>query len=116
MWILGGGVDDEAGSAAVERVSSAITGNGGEVLDARSWGRRTLAYPIADNEEGSYYLTRFRMSSSGVPALNRTLQTDRQIIRHLVVRLDKPEAYGEVTDDAEEENGGDRRYPRRRSS
>lgn len=116
MWVLGESADEETGATAMERVASVIAANGGEVVDSRPWGRRTLAYPIRGNGEGSYYLARFRLDSRAVPAMNRALRTDQEIIRHLVVRLDKPEAYGEPTDDVEEENGGERRSGRRRSS
>ena len=89
MWILPGTVTDEDGEKSVETVSSLISGNGGEIKSAGLWGRRTLSYPIKKNAEGAYYLAKFSIEASATPELNRVLEADQSVLRHLIVR-DEP--------------------------
>ncbi len=86
MWILPGASSDEDGQKSVETVTSLITDNGGEVSSAELWGRRSLSYPIKKNAEGAYYLARFSIEPSATPAINKAMDADQAVLRHLIVK------------------------------
>ena len=74
-------------NAAVERVSAFITDRGGAVSEHEVWGLRRLAYPINKFMEGIYVLAKFTLDANDVLALDRSLNTSEDVIRHLVTRL-----------------------------
>lgn len=74
-------------NAAVERVSAFITARGGTVSEHEVWGLRRLAYPINKFMEGIYVLAKFTLDANDVLALDRSLNTSEDVIRHLVTRL-----------------------------
>lgn len=74
-------------NAAVERVSAFITDRGGTVSEHEVWGLRRLAYPINKFMEGIYVLAKFTLDANDVLALDRSLNTSEDVIRHLVTRL-----------------------------
>ena len=86
MWILPGTSSDEDGEKSVETVTELITGNGGEVKSAALWGRRSLSYPIKKFSEGAYYLARFSIEPAATPELNRVMEADQSVLRHLIVK------------------------------
>ena len=86
--IFKGDLSEEKLTAAIENVKKFIAGKGGVVSDAKSWGKRRLAYPIKHFNEGNYILFKFTMK----PGMNRELETSLRIsedvLRHLLVKLD----------------------------
>lgn len=86
MWILPGASSDEDGEKSMETVKSLITDNGGEVKSVALWGRRSLSYPIKKNSEGAYYLARFSIDPATTPELNRILEADQSVLRHLLMK------------------------------
>lgn len=74
-------------NAAIERVSAFITERGGSVSEREIWGLRRLAYPINKFMEGIYVLAKFTLGANDVLALDRSLNTSEDVIRHLVTRL-----------------------------
>lgn len=74
-------------NAAVERVSAFIAALGGAVSEHEIWGLRRLAYPINKFMEGIYVLAKFTLDANDVLALDRSLNTSEDVIRHLVTRL-----------------------------
>jgi small subunit ribosomal protein S6 len=89
MWILGAEADDAAGAASIGTVSGLVTQQGGQMVDAEPWGRRTLSFPIKRNKEGSYFLAHFTMPRSQAPGFERALNANQDIIRYLLVIPDE---------------------------
>jgi len=86
---LGG---EEAVTGQVERVQGFIRDQGGSVVSVdqnNPWGRRKLAYEIADQQEGYYVLTHFDLNPSKCDELERSLKLSESILRYLLVRLDE---------------------------
>ena len=71
-------------SAEVEKM---IEAEQGEVLVSRLWEERRLAYPIAGQRKGAYWLIYFRGPSSMLTALNRQWEIHDGILRHLVLKI-----------------------------
>ncbi len=92
MWILPGTSSDEDGEKSLETVKSLITENGGEVSSAALWGRRSLSYPIKKNGEGAYYLARFSIEPKATSEINRAMEANQDVLRHLLVKEEPKKA------------------------
>ncbi|MDR1375260.1 MAG: 30S ribosomal protein S6 [Holosporaceae bacterium] len=66
-----------------------ITQNSGEVVRSEYCGSRNLAYPIKKNHKGHYYIMQMKASREAVAELNRVMRINEDIVRHMVVRVDK---------------------------
>ncbi len=82
-------LDDEALAALTDRVTGWITGAGGTVGSTKVWGRQKLAYAIRKQTEGIYVQVNFQLVPSASRDLERNLQIEEQVMRHLVVRTDE---------------------------
>lgn len=89
MFILEPGRYSRDPGAVVQQVSDLITQHGGEMLAARLWDERKLAYPIKGHKKGVYWLTYFRMpGGDGLASLERQCEISEEILRKLVLRVD----------------------------
>jgi small subunit ribosomal protein S6 len=86
VWILGSDADEEQGTESVEKITSLVSGVGGEVSSTDVWGKRILAYPIQKNTEGYYLQANFEIDGARAQEFERALDADQLIIRHLLVR------------------------------
>ena len=86
VWILGSDAGEEQGTESVDKISSLVSGVGGELSGTEVWGKRTLAYPIQKNTEGYYLQVNFEIDGSKAQELDRALDADQSVIRHLLVR------------------------------
>lgn len=80
--------DDDV-TAMVAKYREMIENGGGEVTEEDNWGKRRLAYPIQKYSEGKYVF--LHVSSEGAvqwPLIERNLQQNEKVLRHLVVRTD----------------------------
>ena len=74
-------------AAMPAEVEKAIKSAGGEVVVSRLWEERRLAYPIAGQRKGTYWLFYFRGPSSIIAPLNREWEIQEGILRHLVLKV-----------------------------
>jgi small subunit ribosomal protein S6 len=74
-------------AAMPAEVEKAIKNAGGEVVVSRLWEERRLAYPIAGQRKGTYWLFYFRGPSSIIAPLNREWEIQDGILRHLVLKV-----------------------------
>jgi small subunit ribosomal protein S6 len=81
---------DERISAIIDRTTRQITADGGQIIKVAPWGRRRLAYAIDRHREGSYYIVVFEAPSPTIAELERGLLITEEVIRHLVVRQERP--------------------------
>ncbi|MDR2067892.1 MAG: 30S ribosomal protein S6 [Holosporaceae bacterium] len=66
-----------------------VTQNSGEVVRSEYCGSRNLAYPIKKNHKGHYYVMQMKALGETIAELERIMRINEDIIRHLVVRVDK---------------------------
>ena len=76
---------EEAVSALVEKFKTLIAENA-TVEKIEEWGKRRLAYPIEDENEGYYVLWHFESKPDFPTELNRVLEITEGVLRSLVVR------------------------------
>ena len=74
---------------AVEKYTTLIKDNGGEVVYEEDWGLRQLAYPIQHKTSGFYYLIEFKADPQFVNTLEIQYRRDERVLRYLTVALDK---------------------------
>jgi len=89
MVVLTPDLDEDGVTAAVERVTTLVTGRGGEIVDTQPWGRRRLAYPIEKHRDGFYVVVKLKLGPDATEPLERGLSLSEVVIRHLLVRLDE---------------------------
>ncbi|MBI4331860.1 MAG: 30S ribosomal protein S6 [Chloroflexi bacterium] len=85
-------ITDENLPSTIEGMSKFIGDRGGAVTEVNRWGRRKLAYSIKGAAEGSYVFTRFKGEAKLLLALESNLKMSEAVLRHLLIRTEKPPA------------------------
>ena len=78
---------EEATKATVTKFTDLIAKNG-EIVDVADWGKRRLAYPINDMNEGYYTVVTFKAEPSFPVELERLYNIDESVMRSIVLKLD----------------------------
>jgi small subunit ribosomal protein S6 len=81
-------IPEDAVQAAIDRLTGAVAGRGGEVVEVNAWGRRKLAYPIRSYGEGNYVAAQIRLDPLKTHELEGGLAISEDVIRHLLIRKD----------------------------
>jgi small subunit ribosomal protein S6 len=55
------------------------------ITDISHWGKRTLAYPIKNKEQGYYVVTQFESDQKLLGEFERAIKLDEDVLRYLVV-------------------------------
>ncbi len=75
---------EDSVKALVEKFTELIKNNG-EITSVNEWGKRRLAYPINDMNEGFYVLVEFTAPASFVAELERIFNITEGIMRSIVI-------------------------------
>ena len=78
---------EEAAKATVNKFTT-LMANNGEIVDIADWGKRRLAYPINDKNDGYYTVVTFKAEASFPAELERLFNIDETIMRSIVLRLE----------------------------
>ena len=70
-------------------VAGMFTKHGAEIVSARRWEERRLAYPIKHQQRGTYLLVYFNGEPDMITPLRRELELSESIMRNLVLTCDK---------------------------
>ena len=91
LFIIDAQLSEEAIKALIEKFTSLIASNGtlGEISE---WGKRRLAYPINDKNEGYYVLVNFEAEGAFPAELERIFGITDGIMRSIVIRHDEKNA------------------------
>ena len=85
IYILDTTLAEDAIKALVEKFSALISDNG--VLESiDEWGKRKLAYPINDLNDGYYVLVNFECEADFPAELERIFKITDGIMRSLIIR------------------------------
>ena len=86
VYIFDSAIEEPKINEKLDRYHEMVAGNGGgEVAAVDHWGRRELAYPIRDKENGYYVVAHFSTSADRLPEFERLLQLDEELLRYLIV-------------------------------
>ena len=78
---------EEAAKETVTKFTSLIAANG-EIIDIADWGKRRLAYPINDMNEGYYTVVTFKCDGNFPAELQRLMNIDESVMRVMVIKLE----------------------------
>ena len=87
MFIINAANGDDAAKATAEKFTETIKANA-EIVEVAEWGRRRLAYPINDENEGYYMLYTFKSEGEFPAELQRLANIDENVVRSLILKLD----------------------------
>ena len=82
--IINPDVGDDQARATVERVTQYVANSGGQIVRVNAQGRRHLAYPIEHHRDGLYFWFDLMLPPDSVAGLERNIDVNEDIIRHLV--------------------------------
>ena len=85
LFVIDATLAEDAIKALVEKFTALIAENG-VVSEVKEWGKRTLAYPINDKEEGYYVLINFEAEGTLPAELKRIFGITDGIMRSIVIR------------------------------
>lgn len=88
MYILSATLSEEARKKALEKITSGITGKGGEIDRVFEQGRKKMAYEINGKREGYYYILFFTAPSSIVSELWKEYHLNEDLIRFTTLRAE----------------------------
>lgn len=75
--------------AMLERYKALIEADGGKIYRLEDWGRRQLAYPIANLAKAHYVLLNIEVSQAALAELESGFRFNDAVLRHLIVRRDE---------------------------
>ena len=78
---------EEATKATVNKFTGLI-GSNGEIVEVAEWGKRRLAYPINDKNEGYYVVVNFKGASDFPAEIERLMNIDESVMRSLTIKLE----------------------------
>ena len=89
-YIIDTQLEENARKELIEKFSSLITANGGEVEKVdETWGKRRLAYAINDKLEGYYVLVTMKAPADLPREIERTMGINENILRCLIIKLEE---------------------------
>ena len=88
LYILNPTLGEEETAALVARFKELAAGHG-SVTEVDEWGKRRLAYPINDLEEGYYVLMTFTADPAFPAELDRLMRINVSVMRSIIVAKDE---------------------------
>jgi small subunit ribosomal protein S6 len=86
VYIFDSALEESKINEKLDRYHGLLTGeNGGEITAVDHWGKRQLAYPIEDRDNGYYVVTHFSAAPKALPEYERVLKLDDDLLRYLIV-------------------------------
>jgi small subunit ribosomal protein S6 len=87
VYIFDSALEEPAVNEKLDRFHAKVTGEdtSGQVTAVDHWGRRQLAYPVDDHENGYYVVTHFNVEADRLPEFERLLKLDEGLLRYLIV-------------------------------
>jgi len=88
VYIVDPSLTEEATAAVVAKYKEMTEGRG-TVNEVNEWGKRHLAYPINDLNEGYYVCMTFTADAAYPAELDRRLRIDTSVMRSIIVCTDE---------------------------
>ncbi len=87
IFIINPDIDEEGTKALVEKFKNMLE-TSAQLESIDEWGRRKLAYEIADKNEGYYVLANFSADSQFPHELERIYKITDGIIKYMIIKKD----------------------------
>lgn len=89
MFVVNPTLEAEAVDQVVKKFEDLIKKTKGKIVSIDRWGKRKLAYPIANFNEGHYVVIDFEGETKTAAELNRVFKITDEIIRFIIIRPGK---------------------------
>ena len=73
------------------KMEKSINEDDGKIIDKEIWGLKDLAYPINKSKKGFYMFFQLNINSKNLDNLNKLLNLEENVIRHLTIKVDEHE-------------------------
>lgn len=87
MFVVSLANGEEAAGTTVSKFKNLIAANA-EVVSVDDWGKRRMAYPIEDMNEGYYTVVTFKCNGEFPTELERLMNIDETVIRAMTIKLE----------------------------
>ena len=84
VFIMDGRLPEEQVAALTEKFKTLVEQNS-TAMEVEEWGKRKLAYPINDEEEGVYTVINFTSEPSFPAELDRVYKITEGVMRSLII-------------------------------
>ncbi len=88
MYLIDALLPEDQVTAIVDKYSSIITRNGGEIDDVDVWDPRRTAYEVKGRREARYIVVNFRSDAAAKDELVRLFGISDDVLRSMVIRQD----------------------------
>ncbi len=85
LFVVDCSIGEDAVKSTVEKFTAMIAENG-TIESIDEWGKRRLAYPINDQNDGYYVLVNFKSEGEFPAELERVFGINEYILRSIVIR------------------------------
>lgn len=85
--IINAALEEDDIDGVLNKITSYIENNGGNLQEKNKWGRRRLAYPINKKFNGFYVHLVYDSNPQSIPLLERFLILEDTVLRHLTLEL-----------------------------
>ncbi|MEJ2552155.1 MAG: 30S ribosomal protein S6 [Anaerolineales bacterium] len=82
-------LDETELKALEERVTGWVDAAGGKIVKVDRWGKRRLAYAIAKQNDGHYFIIDVEMPPEAGVVIERDLRLSEQILRFMITLQDR---------------------------
>lgn len=73
-------------TAMIDRYRDIVVSRGGQIHRLEEWGRRQLAYPIANLHKANYVLMNIECNQEALDELNEAFRFNDAILRRLIIK------------------------------
>ncbi len=84
MLLVSGDLSEVEIQKALEDFKGELKNAKGQITFEDPWGRRELAYPIENQEEGFYIVYKFDIEPTALPEFEKVLRLNKNILRYLI--------------------------------
>lgn len=89
LFIVRPDLEEKSIKDVFKRFETVLVDNGAKVLSSKEMGQKELAYEIKKHKSGYYFLINVESDVKAINEFDRLALISEEIIRHLIVKLDK---------------------------
>ena len=89
LFIVRPDLEESTIKATFKKFEEVLTSNGAKVLSSKEMGQKELAYEIKKHKSGYYFLINVESDVNAINEFDRLATISEEIIRHIIIKLDK---------------------------
>lgn len=89
LFIVRPDLEEKAIKDVFKKFETVLVDNGAKVLSSKEMGQKELAYEIKKHKSGYYFLINVESDVNAINEFDRLALISEEVIRHLIVKLDK---------------------------